>query len=74
MSQTIVLTECAMHPRGEYRECHHVGNRYVAVYWGEGAIGGGEGWIARSGFTDRPGSMSSWAETELDYMLERLRQ
>lgn len=65
-------SECPHHPRPEFRECHHVDDRYVAVYWGASPFGG-EGWMVRSGTIGKRGSMTSWADTELDWMLERLR-
>lgn len=65
-------TECVHHPQPEYRECHHVGDRYVAVFWGTGGFGG-KGWLCRSGVTGRRGSITAWADKELQSMLDELR-
>jgi len=63
-------SECPMHPRPEFRECHHVGERYVEVHWDSGF---GD-WVARSATVGKRGSMSAFASKELDYMLQRLRE
>lgn len=65
--------ECPHHPQPEYRECHHVGREYVAVYWGASPFGA-EGWLARKGNLDDRGAMTSWADSELAWMLEVLHR
>ena len=60
--------ECPHHPQGEYRECYHVGDEYVAVHWAEWL---GD-WISRQGTLGKRGSISARANDELPYMLERI--
>lgn len=63
------VSECPHHPAAEYRECHHAGEDYVAVWWDEGM----RDWISTYGTIGKRGSMSAFARKELPYMLERLR-
>jgi hypothetical protein len=62
-------SECPYHPSSRYRECHHVGEDFVAVWWSEGM---GD-WVSTYGTIGKRGSMSAFAAKELVYMLERLR-
>ena len=62
-------SECPYHPTGEYRECHHVGTDYVAVWW-DVKMGA---WISTYGTIGKRGSISSFADKELPYMLEKLK-
>lgn len=32
------MNECSQHPRTEFTECHHLGNRFVAFYAGGGWV------------------------------------
>lgn len=59
-----------MHPLSDFRECHHVGDKFVEVHWDKRF----QDWIVKSGTVGRRGSVSAFASKELDWMLERLRQ
>ena len=68
-----LVSECPHHPKPKYRECYHIGDRFVVVYWGSGGFGG-EGWLCTSGTIGKRGSITAWADKELDYMLAKLRE
>lgn len=63
------LSECPHHPADKYRECHHVGDEYVAVWW-DAQMGD---WISTYGTIGKRGSMSAFARKELPWMLQKLR-
>jgi len=69
MAESARASECPHHPLGEYRECHHVGKDFVAVYWDKRF----KCWVSTAGTIGKRGSISGRADTELPYMLARLR-
>lgn len=63
------MSECPYHPSSLYRECHHAGDDFVAVW----RMPGGD-WISTYGTIGKRGSISGFASKELEYMLERLKE
>ena len=60
------ISECPYHPRPKHRECHHLGDDFVTVYWDD-KMGG---WLTTYGGISRRGSMTTWASREeVDYLL-----
>lgn len=64
-----MISECPYHPRPTHKECHHLGDDYVTVYWHDDM----RSWLVKYGSLSRRGSMTTWASPEeVEYMKARM--
>jgi len=66
------MNECPYHSGPEYRECHHIGDRFVAVYLNPEM--GRYAWIATLGRINHRGSVSGWALYHFEDFMRELRE
>lgn len=64
-------SECPYHARPKHRECHHIGEDYVTVYWHDDM----RRWLVKYGHLSHRGSITTLAvPEEVEYMLSKLRE